>query len=138
VQSIDILIADDDPYRRYDLRRLFHDRGFAVFEAPDAAVALDMLGLNPKPLLVLLATLIPVMSAIRMLEQIASDPALAPLLERHRFILMSTTPHATRMRVERLQAVHSIPVLGTPVAHDQLVAAITAALDSFPGDEPPA
>jgi CheY-like chemotaxis protein len=124
----DLLIVDDDPLIRQLLRRALADDGFSIFEADDGATALTVLRLHPNPLLVLLDVMLPVMSGIELLETLSADPTLAPLLQRHRFIILSATIRHAHARIGPILTAHHIPVLSKPVNLDQLRATAAAAM----------
>jgi CheY-like chemotaxis protein len=123
----DLLIVDDDPLIRQLVRRALANDGFAIFEAGDGATALMLLQVHAKPLLVLLDVMLPVMSGIELLETLSADPTLAPLLKRHRFIILSATIRHAHARIGPILTANHIPVLSKPVKLDHLRATAAAA-----------
>ena len=57
----DVLLVEDNAEIREGLREVLEMEGFAVREAPDGAVALEMLRAGPTPALVLLDLMMPVL-----------------------------------------------------------------------------
>jgi CheY-like chemotaxis protein len=72
-----IFVVEDDAHVREAMREVIEDEGFAVFEAENGKVALDQLRRGPRPSLVLLDLMMPVMNGFEFLEQRKQDPAFA-------------------------------------------------------------
>jgi CheY-like chemotaxis protein len=69
-----VLIVDDDPDIRQALAETLREDGFEVWEAEDGAVALEQLPQIPRPCLVLLDLMMPVMGGDEVLERIRQSP----------------------------------------------------------------
>jgi CheY-like chemotaxis protein len=81
-----VLVIDDEQPIRTAVRFTLEDEGYAVLEAPDGRVGLDLLRGSDRPLIVLLDLLMPTMSGSELLHLVAHEPTLAA---RHAFILFS-------------------------------------------------
>ena len=135
--SRDLLVVDDDPTLRKLMRMVFEDVGFMIHEAPDGATALHLLRTVPKACVVLLDLMLPVMSGSELLDLLFSDEELSPLLERHKFIILSATPQKAYVYLAPVLSACNIPVLSKPFQIDQLVAAVIAATNSTRASEQP-
>lgn len=70
-----ILIVEDDIDTRETLRFLLESEGFTVIEAGHGRAALECLASGPRPCLILLDLMMPVMSGFEFLREFRSDPA---------------------------------------------------------------
>ena len=70
-----ILIVEDDFEIRCELQELLEDAGFTVHCASHGEDALDLLPRMPKPALVLLDLLMPVMDGARFLQALRASPS---------------------------------------------------------------
>jgi CheY-like chemotaxis protein len=73
----EILIVEDEPDLREGLAMLFADEGYRVSTAGDGAAALARLRQGPRPSLVLLDLMMPVMDGWQFRAHQLADPALA-------------------------------------------------------------
>jgi two-component system response regulator CpxR len=74
-----VLLVEDDPDLRLTLAELIAGEGYPVGEAEHGAAALEWLGANPAPGIVLLDLAMPVMNGLRFREQQLADPRLASI-----------------------------------------------------------
>ena len=74
-----LLVVEDDDDLREDLAELLRMKGFAVRTAANGAEALDDLRAAPKPCLILLDLMMPVMDGWRFREEQLRDQTLASL-----------------------------------------------------------
>jgi len=72
-----ILIVDDDADIRDSLQDFFEDEGFAVSTAKDGVEALDRLGQQRPPCVVILDMLMPLLNGAQLYEKMQADPRLA-------------------------------------------------------------
>ena len=100
-----VLVVDDDQAIREVVRLVLEQEGHTVREAADGPEGLNALRAAPEPLVVLLDDLMPHLSGMDVLAEVAREPALAA---GHAYILMTgsariiaggTTPELTRLRV---------------------------------------
>jgi len=110
---------------RGTLRAALEDAGYAVHEAPDGLIAMDLLLTSPAPLVVLLDLMMPRMTGSEILELFANDAVWA---RRHAFIVL--TAAAGRPGVVQLQPLLqrlTITLLPKPYDIDALLEAVHAA-----------
>lgn len=100
-----VLVVDDDQAIREVVRLVLEQEGHTVREAADGPEGLSMLRAAAGPLVVLLDDLMPHLSGMEVLAEVARTPALAT---GHAYILMTgsarilaggTTPELARLRV---------------------------------------
>lgn len=100
-----VLVVDDDQAIREVVRLVLEQEGHTVREAVDGPEGLSMLRAAAGPLVVLLDDLMPHLSGMEVLAEVARTPALAA---GHAYILMTgsarilaggTTPELARLRV---------------------------------------
>jgi CheY-like chemotaxis protein len=73
VPSAPILVVDDDPDMRDMTRRMLERMGIAVHEAADGVQALDWLTANPRPAIILLDLMMPVMDGFEVLDRLKQN-----------------------------------------------------------------
>ena len=117
-----ILVIEDDPVARADLKARLEANGYIVAQAADAASALTVVN-RERPDLILLDLGLPagVLERLRKIEAFATIPVL---------VITGRADPETRKRVE---AMGVAPILGKPVATEVLLAAIRAGLETKPG-----
>lgn len=74
-----ILIAEDDPDIREALAQVLENEGYQVSTAADGAQALALLRQGPKPSLIILDLMMPVMNGWQFREEQLRDPELAKI-----------------------------------------------------------
>ncbi|HEY9211661.1 MAG TPA: response regulator [Ancylobacter sp.] len=74
-----VLVVDDDPDVRALVRSTIEDAGIHAAEAANGQIALDWLDENPRPSLVLLDLMMPVMDGLEFLERVRAMPKYAEL-----------------------------------------------------------
>ncbi|HLB81676.1 MAG TPA: response regulator [Gemmatimonadales bacterium] len=121
-----ILVIEDDPVARADLKARLEANGYIVAQAADAASALTVVN-RERPDLILLDLGLPAGDGFLVLERLRKIEAFAtiPVL-----VITGRADPETRKRVE---AMGVAPILGKPVATEVLLAAIRAGLETKPG-----
>jgi two-component system, OmpR family, response regulator CpxR len=71
-----VLVVEDDPDIQESLKLLLEEEGCCVATADNGAVALEMLGGDAPPKLILLDLMMPVMSGWEFLERVREDDRL--------------------------------------------------------------
>jgi len=120
-----ILVIEDDPVARADLKARLEANGYIVATAADAASALTVVN-RERPDLILLDLGLPAGDGFLVLERLRKIEAFAtiPVL-----VITGRADPETRKRVE---AMGVAPILGKPVATEVLLAAIRAGLEAKP------
>lgn len=130
--KIRVLVVDDDQAIRDALRLALEEEGYAVAEAADGAIALDMLHGSDEQQVVLLDFRMPRVDGGGVLLSVERDARLAG---RDAFILitanLSTLPLSVATLLDRLH----IPVISKPFDMDELLDTVGAAARRlFPSD----
>ena len=115
-----VLVVDDEPLIAMALEAALEDAGYAVVTAANGRQGLERLAEAPRPDLVLLDMMMPVMNGPAMLAAMAADPDLAgiPVV-----VLSSLPEEAIRARVQGAAA-----ILLKPCTAKQVLDAIARAL----------
>ena len=115
-----VLVVDDEPLIAMALEAALEDAGHRVATAANGRQGLERLAEEPRPDLVLLDMMMPVMNGPAMLAAMAADPGLAgiPVV-----VLSSLPEEAIRARVEGVAA-----ILLKPCTAEQVLEAIARAL----------
>jgi len=74
-----ILIVEDDPDVRDTLREVLESEGLSVMTATNGKEALERLASSPRPCMILLDLLMPVMNGLEVLDALRLDPRLATI-----------------------------------------------------------
>ena len=119
-----VLIVDDDLSIRETLRLALEDAGYAVAEASDGVVALDLLRAARAPMVVILDLMMPRLDGAGVLGVIAGDQRLA---RRHRFILTTASHHTMSLAFANLLTNLNVPVVHKPFDLDGLLAIVDTA-----------
>src|SRR5260370_33120391 len=108
-----VLVVDDDAAIRQPLCMILEDEGYGVATAADGREALTRLRSSPKPCLILLDLMMPVMSGwdFRKQQQQAPDLAAIPI------VVVSAVGNS----VERMSALNAIAHFKKPVDLDALL-----------------
>jgi len=119
-----VLVVDDEPLIAMALEAALEDEGFTVATAANGRQGLDRLAQLPRPEVVLLDMMMPVMNGPAMLAAMAADPSLRgiPVI-----ILSSLPPEAVRGRTDG-----AVEILTKPCTADEVIAALTRALGKTP------
>lgn len=75
--GITVLVVDDDAAIREVVRTLLEDEGYAVLEAEDGAVALDILRTSPEPVVVITNHRMPHLDGPGLIDAVHRDPRLS-------------------------------------------------------------
>ncbi len=115
-----VLVVDDEPLIAMALEAALEDAGHRVATAANGRQGLERLAEAPRPDLVLLDMMMPVMNGPAMLAAMAADPG----LRRIPVIVLSSLPEeAIRARADGVAA-----ILLKPCTADQVLDAIARAL----------
>ncbi len=116
-----VLVVDDEPLIAMALEAALEDAGYAVVTAANGRQGLERLAEAPRPEIVLLDMMMPVMNGPAMLAAMAADPELAgiPVV-----VLSSLPEEAIRARVGEGVAA----ILLKPCTAEQVLEAIARAL----------
>ena len=115
--SATVLIAEDDPIIRLDLKEMLEEEGFAVLEAGDGAVAIEVARAE-RPDLIVLDVKMPVMDGLTAAKQL-SEERIAPIV-----IL---TAYSQRELVEQAAHAGAMAYLVKPFQKRDLLPAIEIA-----------
>ena len=109
-----VLVVDDDNGIRIALTQALEDEGYLVMAAEHGARALELLRTaSPRPCLILLDMMMPVLDGRGFLQQKASDPAL-----RDMPVIVIT---ADRSALKDVASLSAAAVLAKPISLDQLL-----------------
>lgn len=125
-----VLVIDDEQPIRTAVRFIIEDEGYAVLEAPDGRVGLDLLRASDRPLIVLVDLLMPTMSGSELLHVVAHEPALAA---RHTFILFSAAREVSAPTMPFSELHQPLFHLPKPFDLDDLVAVVGQAARQLDG-----
>jgi CheY-like chemotaxis protein len=122
-----ILVVDDEPLIAMALEAVLEDAGHRVATAANGRQGLERLAQAPRPDLVLLDMMMPVMSGPAMLAAMAADPGLdgVPVI-----VLSSLPEEAVRERAKGVAA-----ILRKPYTAAAVLEAVTRALGGAPRPE---
>jgi len=103
-----VLVVDDDDSIRETLRFALEEEGYAVLEAQDGAIALDLMRNAERGMVVLLDHVMPLLDGETMLRRLAEEQAVA---ERHAYVMITASAQASSLEA----TLAAIP-LRSPVA----------------------
>lgn len=130
--KIQVLVVDDDQAIRDTLRLALEEEGYAVAEAADGAIALNMLRDGDERRVVLLDFRMPRVDGGGVLMSVEEDARLAG---RDAFILITANLSTLPLPVAALLHRLDVPVISKPFDMDELLDAVAAAAQRlFPGD----
>lgn len=115
-----VLIVDDDGDIRATLRLLLEDAGYAVSSADGGAAALTALRMSVTPTVVLLALVMPHVSGLDVLNDIAGHPT--PV--QHVFVLMTANDRALLTAATPVMTALGVTLVRKPFNVDDILAAI--------------
>jgi CheY-like chemotaxis protein len=115
-----ILVVDDEPLIAMALEAALEDAGYEVATAANGRQGLERLAEAPRPEVVLLDMMMPVMSGPAMLAAMAADPALGGIP----VIVLSSLPEETI----RARASGAAAILRKPYTADEVLGAIARVL----------
>lgn len=116
-----VLVVDDEPLILLAVEAMLEDAGYAVVTAANGRQALDLLEEIPRPDLILLDMMMPVMNGAAVLEAMAADPALRTIP----VVIVSSLP------TQAIQAAATgyRAILRKPCTADQILNMITDVLE---------
>ena len=115
-----ILVVDDEPLIAMALEAVLEDAGHGVATAANGRQALERLAEAPRPDLVLLDMMMPVMGGAEMLMAMAADPDLSGIP----VIVLSSLPEAA----VRVRANGAAAILRKPCTADEVLGAMARVL----------
>jgi len=110
-----ILVVDDDPDIRDSLKEVLEDEGYTVNSVANGREALDYLRRSPRPCVILLDLMMPVMDGWQFRQEQIRDATLADIP----VIVVSAAGR------ERLEKIHADAYLSKPVDLDELLGCVT-------------
>ena len=110
-----ILVVDDDPDIRETLAELLQEEGYAVSSAAHGGEALSALRTDPRPDLILLDLMMPIMDGWQFRAEQKKDPELASIP----VVIISATG-----RDEFVSSLGAAQFLKKPINLEQLLAAV--------------
>ncbi|MEO7003301.1 MAG: response regulator [Ktedonobacterales bacterium] len=113
-----VLVVDDDQGIRETLRQVLEDAGYHVIEAPDGAMALDVLRSSPHRLVALVDLMMPKLDGERLFALVAADPH---LVTQHGYILSTASPNTLKLSFVNILMRLAAPVLHKPFDIDVVV-----------------
>jgi CheY-like chemotaxis protein len=115
-----ILVVDDEPLIAMALEAVLEDAGYQVATAANGQQGLEQLAKTPRPEIVLLDMMMPIMNGPAMLAAMAADPNLGGIP----VIVLSSLPEdAVRARAKGVAA-----ILRKPYTMDEILNVITRVL----------
>jgi CheY-like chemotaxis protein len=123
-----LIVDDDEPFRRA-LRTALEDEGYAVVEAPDGLVALDILRTVTDPMIVITDHNMPRLDGPSLFSFILDDPTLAL---RHQFLYLTASNRVLAPAFARQLDVLGVRVFRKPFDLDAFLAAVTEAATRLP------
>lgn len=128
-----ILVVEDDPDIRSTLKMVLLDEGYEINEARNGQEALQVLHTSPRPQVVLLDYLLPVMDGVEVLRQVEQDPH----LKKHAYLCITARTRFPDAEAEQLFAALDVPILFKPFELEELLKAVAEAANRLPPEEPP-
>ncbi|MGO8949410.1 MAG: response regulator [Ktedonobacterales bacterium] len=121
---ISVLIVDDDQDIRETIRAVVEEAGYPVLEARDGVEALDILRVQPAPLIVLTNHHMPCLDGPGLLRRVLGAPT---LLTGHAYLYMTAGTPDLPLDLRQVLTALQAPVLFKPFSLDVLLAAIADA-----------
>jgi CheY-like chemotaxis protein len=115
-----VLVVDDEALIVMALEAVLEDEGYRVVCASNGRQGLERLAEEPRPDIVLLDMMMPVMNGAAMLRTMAEDPA----LRRIPVVVISSLPEEALQR----QAEGAAAAVRKPYTADEVLAAVTRVL----------
>jgi CheY-like chemotaxis protein len=107
-----ILLVEDDEAIRQALRDVLTTEGYLVYCAANGRVALNLLPVIPRPCVILVDLMMPVMSGRELLAELREDDGFAAI------------PVTVISAARDLSGLGDLPVLTKPIAYEQLLLTI--------------
>jgi CheY-like chemotaxis protein len=124
-----ILIVDDDPSIRFVERLILEHEGYEVIEATQGQVALDMLGTEPLPDLVVTDLMMPVLTGMELITRLRAEVRTASLP----IVVVSGNPeHARTFKASGLVSA----VINKPFNAVELAKGIRAVVNTSTNKQP--
>jgi CheY-like chemotaxis protein len=87
---IKILIVDDDPSTRFVARLILERENFEIVEAAHGEAALEVVGSDPLPDVVMTDLMMPIMGGLELIRRLRADPRTAAIP----IVVVSSNPDA--------------------------------------------
>ena len=126
---IQVMVVDDDAPIRDLVRMVLEGEGYAVQEAPDGQVALDLLRGAQYPCVVLVDGFMPQLSGLQLLEIISGEPTLA---SRHAYVLVTGSSEITVPLGSAQPTKMPVRLLAKPFDIQALLDVVVAAAQTLP------
>lgn len=124
-----VLVVDDDEPVRELVRMVLEGEGYAVQEASDGQIALDLLPSLPSPCVVLVDGFMPRLSGLQLLEIVSGEPALA---SRHAYVLVTGNSEIAAPLTGAQPTVMPVRLLAKPFDIQALLDVVAAAAQTLP------
>lgn len=108
-----LLVEDDEPVRQA-LRDVLADEGYTVYCAANGRVALNLLSVIPRPCVILLDLMMPIMSGRELLSELRDDEGFA------------TIPVTVISAARELGGLPDVPILRKPIQYADLLETVEA------------
>jgi CheY-like chemotaxis protein len=128
MDTIAVLVVDNDADMRMTVRQALEDEQYVVFEAPDGPSALNQLRSASQPMVVLLDLLMPGLDGIAVLHALAADTTIA---HRHTYILFTAASDAENVLSTGVPADLRVSLLAKPFDIDELLAVVAQAVNQI-------
>jgi len=126
---IRILIVDDDPSIRYVIRLILERENFEIVEAAQGEAALEVVGSDPLPDVVMTDLMMPIMGGLELIRRLRADPRTAAIP----IVVASSNPEAARsLRSSGLVAL----IIAKPFSASELAQGIRSAASKPMNREP--
>jgi CheY-like chemotaxis protein len=124
-----ILIVDDDPSIRFVLRLILEHEGYEVIDAAQGQQALDMLGADPLPDLVVTDLMMPIVTGMELIQRLRAELRTAALP----IVVVSGNPeHARTFKASGLVSA----IINKPFNAVGLAKGIRAVLSNTKNEQP--
>ena len=124
-----ILIVDDDPSTRFVVRLILERAKFEIVEAAQGEAALEVVGSDPLPDVVMTDLMMPIMGGLELIRRLRADPRTAAIP----IVVVSSNPEAARsLRSSGLVA----SIIAKPFSASELAAGIRFAASNPMNGEP--
>src|SRR5258706_13182063 len=124
-----VLVVDDDRNLLRLVAVALEAEGYVVLKAQNGIEALNLLGTNSQPLLVLLDLQMPQLGGAGGLGEVTADKKLTT---RNRYLLMTGHARTLPLALPNLLILLHVPVLPKPFKVDQLVEMVAQTVHTLP------
>lgn len=125
-----IVVIDADNSVRQALSLVLEEAGYAVSATGEPAIALQLLESAPAPLVVLFDAGVPRISDGKITALIRRED---PLLRRHAYICMSTSPGFMHPDLHQALRDLAVPIIAKPFDVDRMLTVVRQVAEGMPG-----